>query len=143
MSPRWEPDPGVRRGRRVVYNLHAHLVFTPKYRRRVFTKAMLARMEQIMGDVCDDFGASLEEFNGEPDHVHLLVTYPPAVALARLVNSLKGVSSRHLRSEFGPQLRRHLWGGRLWSPSYFAGSAGGAPLSTVKDYILNQRTPPT
>jgi len=94
-----------------------------------------------MAEVCADFGASLEEFNGEADHVHLLVTYPPTVALSSLVNSLKGVSSRHLRKEFGPQLRRHLWGNRLWSPSYFAGSAGGAPLSVVKDYITNQKAP--
>lgn len=124
-----------------MHNLHVHLVFTPKYRRRVFTKAMLERMGQVMAEVCADFGASLEEFNGEADHVHLLVTYPPTVALSSLVNSLKGVSSRHLRKEFGPQLRRHLWGNRLWSPSYFAGSDGGAPLSVVKDYITNQKAP--
>jgi len=131
----------VRRGRSVVYNLHAHLVFTPKYRRRVFTKAMLARMHEVMKSVCEDFGATLEEFNGEADHVHLLVTYPPTVTLSKLVNSLKGVSARHLRAEYGPQLRRHLYGTHLWSPSYFVGSVGGAPLSVVKDYILNQRTP--
>lgn len=124
-----------------MHNLHAHLVFTPKYRRRVFTKAMLERMGQVMGEVCANFGATLEEFNGEADHVHLLVTYPPTVALSSLVNSLKGVSSRHLRREFGPQLRRHLWGNHLWSPSYFAASAGGAPLSVVKDYITNQKAP--
>jgi len=107
----------------------------------MFTRKMLARMEQVMADVCADFGASLEEFNGEADHVHLLVTYPPQVQLSRLVNSLKGVSARHLRAEFGPQLRKHLWGGHLWSPSYFVGSAGGAPLSVVKEYILNQKAP--
>lgn len=124
-----------------MHSLHAHLVFTPKYRRRVFTKAMLERIGEVMSEVCADFGASLEEFNGEADHVHLLVTYPPTVALSGLVNSLKGVSSRHLRKEFGPQLRRHLWRNHLWSPSYFAGSAGGAPLSVVKDYIVNQKAP--
>lgn len=143
MSPRWQPDPDVRRGRTVVYNQHAHLVFTPKYRRRVFTQAILARMGQVMSEVCADFDASLEEFNAEADHVHLLVTYPPQVQLSRLVNSLKGVSARRLRAEFGPQLRKNLWGTHLWSPSYFVGSVGGAPLAVVKDYIANQKVPGT
>ena len=65
MSPRWEPDPDARRGRSVVYNLHAHLVFTPKYRRGVSGDAMLQRCEQIMRDVCTGFGAGLREFNEE------------------------------------------------------------------------------
>lgn len=94
-----------------------------------------------MTDVCADFGAELVEFNGEDDHVHLLIHYPPTVELSRLVNSLKGVSSRILRKEFSAHVRRFLWGGHFWSPSYFAGSAGGAPLETIKDYILNQKRP--
>jgi putative transposase len=141
VSPRWEPEPNVRRGRSVVYNLHVHLVFTPKYRRGPFTSAILARCEQIMAEVCTAFGAELSEFNGETDHVHLLVHYPPKVALSRLVNSLKGVSARHLRQEFPTHIRKYLWGEHFWSPSYFAGSCGGAPLSIVKDYIENQKRP--
>ena len=70
-----------------------------KRRRGVFDDAMLQRCEEIMRDVCTDFGAELREFNGESDHVHLLVHYPPSVALSRLVDSLKGVSSRRLREE--------------------------------------------
>jgi REP element-mobilizing transposase RayT len=97
MSPRWEPNPDIRRGRTVVYTLHAHLVFTPKYRRKVFDDAMLTHREEIMRDVCEDFGAELREFNGETDHVHLLVHYPPKVSIPRLVGSLKGVSARLLR----------------------------------------------
>jgi putative transposase len=94
-----------------------------------------------MSEVCADFGAELREFNGETDHVHLLVHYPPAVALSTLVNSLKGVSSRHLRREFVSHLSQYLWGGHLWSPSYFAASCGGAPLAVVKEYIENQKRP--
>ncbi len=124
MSPRWTPDPDVRRGRSVAYNLHAHLVFTTRYRRGALT-----------------VGADLREFNGEDDHVHLLVHYPPTVALSKLVNSIKGVSARRLRQEYGPRLRRYLWGAHLWSPSYFAGSCGGAPLTMVKEYIENQKRP--
>ena len=141
MSPRWDPDPDVRRGRSVVYNLHAHLVFTPKYRRGPFTSAILDRCKEITAEVCTDFSAELREFNGETDHVHLLVHYPPKVALSRLVNSLKGVSARRLRQEFPRHIRQYLWGEHFWSPSYFAGSCGGAPLSMVNDYIENQKRP--
>jgi putative transposase len=117
------------------------LVFTPKYRRHVFDDDMLCFCENVMRKVCEDFGATLTEFNGEADHVHLLVHYPPKVALAGLVNSLKGVSSRRLRAEFTGRINRAVMHGRFWSPSYFAGSCGGAPLSVVKDYIENQRRP--
>ena len=63
------------------------------------------------------------------------------MALSKLVNSLKGVSARHLRQEFATHLKRYLWGTHLWSPSYFAGSCGGAPLAVVKEYIENQKRP--
>lgn len=141
MSPRWEPDPDVRRGRSVVYTLHAHLVFTPKYRRGPFTDEILTRCEEIMREVCTKFGAELREFNGERDHVHLLVHYPPKVSLSTLVGSLKGVSARYLRQEFAAHIRRYQWGDHFWSPSYFAASCGGAPLSIIKEYIENQKRP--
>ena len=141
MSPRWEEKPDVRRGAHVAYNLHAHLVFVTKYRRAVFTEPMLERCEEIMRDVCADFNAELKSFNGERDHVHLLVHYPPKVALSRLVNSLKGVSSRYLRQEFTYQVNRNIMHGRFWSGSYFAGSVGGASLVIVQRYIESQGRP--
>jgi putative transposase len=101
------------------------LVFVTKYRHPVFTATHLDRMEAIMRAVCGDFGCELVEFNGETEHVHLLVNFPPTVALSRLVNSLKGVSSRRLRQEF-PDLARHYWRARrLWSGSYSAERAPG------------------
>ena len=76
-----------------------------------------------------------------PNHVHLLVNFPPKVAVTKLVNSLKGVSSRRLRQEF-PDLVRHYWrANKLWSGSYFAGTVGGAPLSVVRQYIEQQNRP--
>jgi putative transposase len=107
----------------------------------VFAARHLERMEQVMRNVCADFSAELAEFNGESNHVHLLVNFPPTVAISRLVNSLKGVSSRRLRQEF-PDLRRHYWRAkRLWSGSYFAGSVGGAPISVLRQYIEQQDRP--
>lgn len=121
--------------------MHVHLVFVTKYRHPVFTAAHLDRLEQIFGEVCADFECELEEFNGESNHVHLLVNFPPKVAVSKLVNSLKGVSSRLLRKEF-EDIRFAYWNGvRLWAGSYFAGSVGGAPLSILKQYIENQNRP--
>jgi putative transposase len=88
MSPRWEPNPDIRRGRSVVHTLHAHLVFVPKYRRGVFTDEILTRCEEIMREVCEKANAELREFNGERDHVHLLIHYPPQVKLSTLVGFL-------------------------------------------------------
>jgi putative transposase len=122
MSPRWNPNPDVRTGRHVVYNLHVHLVFVTKYRRKAFTDAMLTRTEEIMRDVCTDFEAELKQFNGEHDRVHLLVHYPP-------------------KEEYSTHIRRYLRGGHFWSGSYFAESCGGAPLTIVKQYIENQQRP--
>jgi putative transposase len=117
------------------------LVFVTKYRHDVFRANHLDRMAEVMAAVCQDFGCTLVEFNGEADHVHLLVNFPPTVALSRLVNSLKGVSSRRLRAEF-PELARHYFKAkRLWSESYFAGSVGGAPLSVLRQYIESQARP--
>ena len=111
-----------------------------KYRRHVFTKAILTDMQSIFAKVCADFEAELVEFDGEDNHVHLLVSYPPKIAVAKLVNSFKGVSSRMLRKQH-PELARRYWKGVLWSPSYFAGSCGGAPIESVRQYIEQQKTP--
>ena len=86
------------------------MVYVTKYRRGAFTDPM----RQIMAEVCDKFGATLTEFNGETDHVHLLIHYPPTVQLSTLVNSLEGVSARYLRQEFPDHIRKYLWGNHFW-----------------------------
>jgi len=111
-----------------------------KYRKRIFDGDAIERLRAIMAKVCRDFGGRLVELDGERDHVHLLVEYPPAVAISRLVNSLKGVSSRLLRRD-RPDLASAYWKEVLWSPSYFAASCGGAPISIVRQYIEQQATP--
>lgn len=130
----------VRKGRHCVSALHAHLVFVTKYRRKVFNSEILNRLEQIFTEISLDFEVELVEFNGETDHVHLLIEYAPKVQLSKLINSLKGVSSRRLRKEF-PVIHRYLWNGALWSPSYFAGSCGGASLDILTQYIEQQNRP--
>jgi putative transposase len=127
-----------RTGRHCVFKLHVHLVFVTKYRRSVLTEATYETLRAIFAKVCQDFEAVLVDSNGEDDHVHLLVEYPPKVALSTLVNSLKGVSSRRLRQQH-PDIAGRYYKGVLWSPSYFAASCGGAPLSIIRQYIEEQR----
>ena len=131
----------IRSGRHCVFLMHVHLVSVTKYRRGVFTKAILDDLHEVLGSVCADFEADLVQFDGEHDHVHLLVNYPPKVSVSVLVNSLKGVSSRMIRQKRYPSIAKKLWGGALWSPSYFAGSCGGAPLAVIRQYIEQQQTP--
>ncbi len=106
----------------IVYlNFTFPIVFVTKYRKKVFTDAILKDIEVIFNNVCKDFDTELVEMNGETDHVHLLLNYPPKVSISKLVNSLKGVSSRLIRKQH-PELAQYYWKGGLWSPSYFAGN---------------------
>ncbi|MFM0142896.1 IS200/IS605 family transposase [Paraburkholderia sp. RL18-085-BIA-A] len=134
-------DNDIRHGRYCVFLMDVHLVFVTRYRGGVFTKEILDDMRSVFTSVSADFETALVEFDGEDDHVHLLVNYPPKVAVSALVNSLKGVSSRMIRKKNYPSIRRKLWGGAVWSPSYFAGNCGGAPINVIRQYIEQQRTP--
>ena len=121
---------GIRTDRHCGFALHAHLVFVTTFRHRVFGDTHLARTAEIMGRYVD-FETELVEFNGENNHLHLLVNFPPKVALAKL-----STASRFT------DLRRHYYrANKLWSGSYFAGSVGGAPLSFVRQYIEQQNRP--
>ena len=130
----------IQHNRKCAFNIHVHLVFVAKYRRRVFDARAIDVLRGISVDVCSDAHATLVEMDGEDDHVHLLVEYPPKLAVSSLVNSLKGVSSRLLRQQ-RPDIRKRYWKGVLWPPSYFAPSCGGAPISIVRQYIEQQKTP--
>lgn len=130
-----------RTGRHCVFELHAHLVFIAKYRGAVFTSQHLETLKSVFHHVCENFEATLVEFNGEADHVHLLVSFPPKVAVSKLVNSLKGVSSRRLKQRHPELIKPAYQKNALWSPSYYAGSVGGAPISVVRQYVEQQRQP--
>lgn len=103
-------DNDIRRGRQCFFKMHVHLVFVTKYRRGVFTKEVIDDLRGIFASVCSDFEAELVEFDGEHDHVHLLVEYPPKVVVSALVNSLKGVSSRMIRKKNYPSIRKKAVG---------------------------------
>jgi len=136
----------LHKGRHSVHSLKAHLIFVTKRRGRVFNHEYLDFMRGVFVAVMRDFGGELVEFNGEADHVHLLIEYPPKHSISTIVNILKGASSRKLMNEF-PKTGE-FWsvarsGHVLWSPSYFACSVGGAPIEVLKKYIQNQDRPHT
>ncbi len=134
---------GYKTGAHVVFKLAVHLVFVTKYRRHAITARVWEVMLATFREVCDRFGCDLTEAGWEPDHAHLLVAYPPKVALATLVQHLKGLSSRRVRARQFPEVRSKLWGRAFWSPSYCAVSCGGAPLATVKAYVSKQQGEPS
>ena len=135
-----EKSTEIRSGRHCVFNMHVHLVFVAKYRRKIFDRDSLKELKTIFNHVCKNFEAELVEMDGETDHVHLLVNYPSKVAVSALVNSLKGVSSRKLKQTCHA-IQKHYFKNKLWSRSYFASSCGGAPIEIVRKYIENQKTP--
>ena len=135
-------EDSYRRGRHVVFQLHAHIVFVPRYRNKIFDRDALDRLHRIFRVVCADFETDVVEFNGETDHIHLLINYPPKICLSGLVNSLKGVSARRLRQE-RKDIASRYWNGGFWSASYFVSSCGGAPISILRQYIEQQKGSPS
>ena len=132
-----------RRGRTVVYKCFYHLVLTPKYRRKVFTKSLLSALEPVITETCEQLGGELLEFGAEDDHLHLMVAIPPSIAISNFVGKLKGKSAHYLRKHHWNEVKSKLWGKHFWSPSYCLVSCGGAPLDTVKAYVQSQNRPTT
>lgn len=128
-------------GRTCVFQNHIHLVFVTKYRRDALTNSMLVRLRELFTEICQGLSSQLLEFNGEDDHVHLLVSLHPKISLSVLIGRLKGKSAYFLRREFWPEIKTRLWGQHFWSPSYMAVSCGGPPLAIIKQYIEQQRRP--
>jgi len=123
-----------RRERHSVTDLKIHLVCVTKYRRSVFTADGLEVIEKSFREVAKKMDFQMLEFNGEGNHVHALIEYPPKLAVSQIVNALKGVSSRRYGQAGLPKPHQEA----LWSPSYFAIAVGGAPLEVLKEYISNQ-----
>ena len=132
----------IQKSRHATHLLHAHLVFVTKYRYNVLTGEHIEYLRTVFKETMEEMGGTLEEFDGERNHVHLLIQYPPKWSISIIVNNLKGRSSRLLRRDM-PDVKKRYWGdgSALWHRSYFAGSVGGAPLEVVKQYIQQQDTP--
>ena len=112
-----------------------------KYRKKCLTDAMLKVIKESARERCESRDGELIEINGEADHVHLLVSLPPHIAISEYVNAIKTNTARVLRRDFAAQLKRFYSEPVLWSRSYCAISVGGAPLEVVKRYIEQQERP--
>jgi putative transposase len=116
-------------------------VFITNYRKKVITKDILEDLKQIFSRLCNNAKSDLLEFNGETDHVHLLVDISPDIAPSKLVNTLKTISSRMIRKKYQEYLKPFYWKPVFWTGAYFVTSSGGAPLEVLKQYIENQDSP--
>jgi REP-associated tyrosine transposase len=121
-----------------VFSLHFHLVLVTKYRRKAITKEMLERLRMIFGETLEKWRCELIEFNGETDHVHMLIQTNPAVQLSKLINNLKTVSSRLIRRDFKKHLSRIYLKPVFWHRSYCLISTGGATIEILRKYIEEQ-----
>lgn len=126
---------GYRSINKTVYSAKYHVIWCPKYRRRVLAWRVEVRLKEIIAEVAAGAGGEVIELEVMPDHAHLLAEIPPTLALSVFVGRLEGRSSPMLRQEF-PALRR---GASLWSPSWFVSTVGGAPLEVVRCYVENHK----
>lgn len=121
----------------IVYSCKYHVVWCPKYRRKVLTGSIETRLKENITETCSTINVEILEMEIMPDHVHLLLEVDPQFGIHKAVKQIKGVSSRILRQEF-KELRTKL--PTLWTNSYFVSTVGGAPLEVIKQYIENQKT---
>ena len=127
-----------RHERHSVSDLKIHLVCITKYRRKILTSESLAVLEKSFCDVAAKMDFQILEFNGESDHIHVLIEFPPKLSISQVVNTLKGVSSRKYGHAGFP---KPFGKAALWSPSYYVSTVGGAPLEALKKYIQSQEKP--
>lgn len=121
----------------VVYSCKYHVIWCPKYRRKVLVGDVAERLETLVREAAAEQQSDIIELEVMPDHVHLLIEVDPQYGMHRLVKQIKGNSSRVLRQEF-PKIKSRL--PTLWSNSYFVSTVGGAPLAIIKQYIESQQT---
>ena len=123
--------------RNVVYSCKYHVVWCPKYRRKVLVNGVDIRLKELITQICQEIQVEIIEMEIMPDHVHLLIEVDPQFGIHKAIKLIKGRTSRILRTEF-PYLRTKL--PTLWTNSYFVSTVGSAPLSVIKQYVENQKT---
>lgn len=129
----------VTHGRGYVYSIQYHIVWCVKYRHKVITKQIENRLIEILNKIADDNGFQILECNTDEDHIHLLVSCSPQHYIPDMIKALKGASARLLMKEYGEELKRKLWGGHLWNPSYFIATASENTEEQIRKYIQNQK----
>ena len=129
----------VTHGRGYVYSIQYHIVWCVKYRHEVITEQIENRLLEILNKIADDNGFQILECNTDQDHIHLLINCSPQHYIPDMVKALKGVSARLLIKEYGEELKRKLWGGHLWNPSYCVATVSENTEEQIRKYIQNQK----
>ena len=129
----------VTHGRGYVYSIQYHIVWCVKYRHKIITEQIENRVIEILSKIADDNGFQILECNTDKDNIHLLVNCSPQHYIPDMIKALKGVSARLLMKEFGEELKKKLWGGHLWNPSYFVATVSENTEEQIRKYIQNQK----
>lgn len=128
----------LKRTRTCVYNINYHFVWSVKYRRKILTKEVESYMRELVHQIAEDKGFTVDEFEaGNMDHVHLFVTAPPKLSPSLLIQYLKGITGRKIMERY-PELKEQLWKGELWNHSYYVETVGDVSTETIRRYIENQ-----
>ena len=130
----------LKRSSHAVYDTAYHLVWCPKYRKKIFTEAEIReRAEHLIREICEEYVIEVEEMEVAVDHVHILVSFPPKLAIGDVVRIIKSISARELFREF-PRIKKRLWSGELWEDGYFARTVGDRMTRQIIDkYIKHHR----
>ena len=128
---------GIDNNRHSVYLVYYHLILVVKYRRKIIDDAISNRGKEIFLYIAENYGITLEEWNHDADHVHIMFRAQPKTELSKFINAYKSASSRLLKKEY-PEIRKKLWKEAFWSQSFCLLTTGGAPIETVRQYIESQ-----
>ena len=120
--------------RNCVYQTAYHVVWCPTYRQDVLVDAVAQGVADMLDAICNERGWPVISKEIQPDHVHLFISIAPSIAVSDAVKVLKGITARRIFLQF-PELKKRLWGGHLWSPSYYVGTAGNVSAETIQRYI--------
>ena len=126
-------------GRGYVYSIQYHIVWCVKYRHKILTPKIEKRLYEILNKIAEDNNFQILECNGDLDHIHLLINCSPQHYIPDMIKALKGVSARLLMKEYEEELKKKLWGGHLWNPSYFVATVSENTEEQIRKYIQNQK----
>ena len=131
---------GLKRSSHSVYDTNYHLVWCPKRRKNIFEdRETRERAEQIVREICEEYGFEITEMEVAEDHVHMLISFPPGFSIGEVVRIIKSLSARMMFREF-PRLRKRLWTGEFWEDGYFARTVGDRMTrQIIEKYIKHHR----
>lgn len=135
----WVINMEVIHGRGYVYSIQYHIVWCVKYRHPILTEEVETDLINIINKIAEDNNFQILECNGDKDHIHLLINCSPQHYIPDMIKALKGVSARLLMKKYGDELKKKLWGGHLWNPSYFIATVSENTEEQIRDYIKSQK----